>query len=310
MGIEQPAGAPVQERYASAAGFRGQLALWAVRVPRGTPATEPASFDTEEIALDAVDIAARPPALRFVTCSAILVGAMTTGSGTARAHVAALGSTAADDDETAAEWTHPRKRQLPRQHRFRLGLQLSYVRLSAAVDEGTGESQRFHLVPLGIDAGYQLQFAKRFMLRPSFGIAPNVGNSMEAMPFIVHPKLFVGYQGALFGAAFGYGWFTAPVARKDVNSAARRGPNLPQPTLTNNHHVGVELSLTSRLAGERGELSVALYVGGVSGRLAHLQDLDARGWRPFIMLNTGWFFGETKAGRERRRQRKRRREQR
>ena len=174
------------------------------------------------------------------------------------------------------------------------------MRLSAAVDERTGETQRFHLVPLGLDAAYQFQFLKHFMLRPSLGIAVNVGNSLEAMPLIIHPKLFAGWQGRLFGAAFGYGFFTPPIARPDVNSAARGG--LGQPTLTNNHHVGAEVSVTSRLNGERGELSVALYVGGVSGRLQHY-DLEARSWRPFVMLNTGWFFGETKAGRERRRRR-------
>jgi hypothetical protein len=239
----------------------------------------------------------------------VLGWAITMAAGQTQAQASSAGSPAAAEleDEVAADWHHPRKRRPPRMHRFRLGLQLSYVRLSAAVDERTGESQRFHLVPLGIDAAYQLQFLKHFMFRPSFGIAPNVGNSMEAMPFIVHPKLFLGYQGGLFGAAFGYGWFTPPVARKDVNSASRKG--LGQPTLTNNHHVGVELSLTSRLNGERGELSVALYLGGVRSQLRHF-DLDARGWRPFVMLNTGWYFGETKRGRERKRERRRRREQR
>lgn len=223
--------------------------------------------------------------------------------------IGALGpSTAAaadrEEEEITPSWRDPTKRPLPRTHRFRLGLQLSYVRLSSALDEGTGETQRFHLIPLGLDVAYQFQFLKHFMLRPSLGIAGNVGNSMEAMPFIVHPKLFAGYQGRLFGAAFGYGWFTPPVARPDVNSATRGG--LGQPTLTNSHHVGVEVSMTSRLNGERGELSVALYVGGVSSRITHF-DLDNRGWRPFVMLNTGWFFGETNAGRERRRLRKQRR---
>lgn len=212
-----------------------------------------------------------------------------------------------DEDASTADWRDPTRRALPRTHRFRLGLQLSYLRLSSAIDESTGEVQRFHLIPLGLDFAYQAQFLKYLMVRPSFAIAPNVGNSMEAMPFLVHPKLFAGYQGRLLGVAFGYGWFTPPIARKDVTSAARGG--LGQPIATNNHHVGGEVSLTSRLNGERGELSVALYVGGVTSRSRHFM-LDKRRWRPYVMLNAGWFFGETKRGRERRRARRQRRAER
>ena len=73
----------------------------------------------------------------------------------------------------------PRSRQLPPTHRFRMGLALYYIRLSAAVDPSTGETQRFHYVPLGLSFAYQAQFLKRMMVRPELVIGGNVGNTME-----------------------------------------------------------------------------------------------------------------------------------
>ena len=71
----------------------------------------------------------------------------------------------------------PRSRQLPPTHRFRMGLALYYIRLSAAVEPTTGETQRFHYIPLGLSFAYQAQFLKRMMVRPEVVIGGNVGNT-------------------------------------------------------------------------------------------------------------------------------------
>src|SRR5688500_4628712 len=70
----------------------------------------------------------------------------------------------------------PRLRQLPPPHRFRLGLDIGYMRLSAAVDADTGEKQRFHFVPMLASFAYQAQFLKRAMVRPELGMGVNIGN--------------------------------------------------------------------------------------------------------------------------------------
>lgn len=210
----------------------------------------------------------------------------------------------ADDAEPRATepFTDPRKRTLPPMHRFRMGIELAYVRLSAALDENTGDTQRFHLVPLGLDFAYQLQFLKYAMLRPSLGFAGNVGNSMEAMPFIIHPQLHTGYQGRIVGVALGYGFFQPIPARKDVSSAVRGG--LGQPIITNNHHVGGEISATTRV--DSGALSFQLRLAGVRSHLQHFA-LDEKGWRFMLMFNAGWYFGDGSKQRARRAERRRRR---
>jgi hypothetical protein len=213
----------------------------------------------------------------------------------------------AEEQLEQSGFTDPRKPPLPRTHRFRMGLELDYVRLSAALDEETGESQRFHYIPLQVDFAYQAQFLKWFMARPSLAMGPNVGNSLEAMPFIIHPQIHLGYQGRIFGAAFGYGFFFAPVKRKDAISSTRGG--LGQPIITNNHHVGGELSITTRIHKRResapgaGQFSLQLRIAAVQSTTQHFE-LRNRRWRVMPMLNAGWYFGDGRRARERRRKRR------
>lgn len=209
-----------------------------------------------------------------------------------------------DESELQTEdprFVDPRKRQLPPRHRFRLGLEVGYMRLSAAVDSDTGKSQRFHFVPLTASFAYQAQFLKRAMIRPELCLGPNVTNTVEAMPFIIHPQVHVGYQGALVGAAIGYGFFAPVPARKDVTSANRGG--LGQPITTNNHHIGGEISFTTRV--DKGALSFILRAMGVNGRTQHFE-LNKRRWRFMFTFNIGWYFGS--GAKQRARQEQRRRE--
>jgi hypothetical protein len=126
----------------------------------------------------------------------------------------------------------------------------------------------------------------------------------------IHPQLHFGYQGGLVGAAIGYGWFTPPIQRKDARSEIRGG--LGQPIITNNHHIGVELSFTTRIHAKRkeapgaGELSFQLRVGGVNSRTQHF-DLDKRRWRMMVTFNAGWYFGDGRRARQRREERQRQR---
>jgi hypothetical protein len=192
----------------------------------------------------------------------------------------------------------PRFRQPPARHRFRLGLQLEYIRLSAALDERDMSVTRYHYLPLAIDAAYQLQFAKYLMLRPSLAFGANVFNTTEAMPLVIHPQLHAGYQGSMFGVALGYGFFTPPIRTKDARSEIRDDPG--QPVILNNHHIGAEVSLTTRI--DRGALSFQFRFAGVTSRTQHFE-LDRRRWRPMIMFNIGWYFGDGRRAAERRRQR-------
>jgi hypothetical protein len=189
-------------------------------------------------------------------------------------------------------------------------MQIEYIRLSAALDEDTGETQRFHWLPLAVDVAYQAQFLKYMMIRPSLAFGVNVANSVEAMPLTIHPQLHFGYQGGLVGAAIGYGWFTPPLQRKDARSEIRGG--LGQPVITNNHHIGVELSFTTRIHARReqapgaGELSFQIRIAGVNSRTQHF-DLDKRRWRLMVMFNAGWYFGDGRRAKKRRQQRQRER---
>lgn len=196
----------------------------------------------------------------------------------------------------------PRVRQPPARHRFRLGLELGYMRLSAAIDAKTGKKQRFHYIPLAADFAYQLQFLKFMMLRPSLALGTNVGNTLEAMPMIIHPQFHTGYQGSIVGAALGFGWFHPLIARKDVVSAQRGG--LGEPVSLNNWHVGAEISATTRV--DRGALSFIIRGMGVNGRTMHFE-LDKRRWRFMFTFNIGWYFGDGSKQRARQRERQRQR---
>jgi hypothetical protein len=194
----------------------------------------------------------------------------------------------------------PRRRQLPPTHRFRLGVEFAYMKLSSAIDADTMKTQRFHYIPMLADFAYQAQFLKYMMVRPSLGFGTNVGNTLEAMPIVIHPQLHVGYQGAMFGAAFGYGFFQPLIQRKDVVSASRGG--LGQPIIVNNHHVGGEVSFMTRV--DRGAFSVILRFAGVRSHLQHFELNKPKSWRAMITLNLGWYFGD--GSKQRARQRARR----
>lgn len=215
-------------------------------------------------------------------------------SRTARAEPASLGPGVYD----------PRKRRLPRRHRFRFAFQLDHVRLSAAVSE-EGETQRFHYLPLQLDFGYQVQFLKYAMLRPSLALGGNPANTVEAMPAVVQPQLFGGFQGRGIGAALGYGYLHPFPARKDVISDTRGG--LGQPIITANHAVRVELSYTTRI--HTGALAFALRMGGLKSHIRHYE-LDDRSWRFFWGVQVGWYFGDGHRARERQQQREQQRRER
>ena len=215
---------------------------------------------------------------------------------------------AAPDDASAEDpadegFFDPRKRLLPRKHRFRLGVQLDYMRLSAAVDEESGRVQRFHFIPLQLDFAYQARIRDYLMIRPSLAIGGNPGNTLEAMPLVIHPQIYSGFQGRLVGVALGYGYLGAPIQNKDATSEIRGG--LGQPILSNAHQIGGELSFTTRVHRSRdsapgaGELSILLLVSGVNGRTRHF-DIDSRRWRAMFTFGLGWYFGDGRRARARR----------
>ena len=208
-----------------------------------------------------------------------LVGAVGLCGGLALAPASA--HAAQDDDPTFVD---PRRRQPPPIHRFRLGLEFAYVKLSSAIDANTGKTQRFHYIPMLADFAYQAQFLKYMMVRPSLGLGPNIGNTLEAMPLIIHPQLHVGYQGSIVGVAFGYGFFQPLIQRKDVVSASRGG--LGEPIIVNNHHVGGELSFTTRV--DRGALSFIVRVAGVRSHLMHFELDKPKSRRALLSFNIGW----------------------
>jgi hypothetical protein len=212
--------------------------------------------------------------------------------------LAAGGTTTAELEEEGLY--DPRKQYTTMRHRFRLGLQIEYIRLSAAIDQETGETDRFHYLPLGLEFAYQLQFLKYMMLRPSIAVGGVIFNTTESMPMMIHPMLHTGYQGRMLGIAFGYGWFTPPIRNKDARSRTR--DDVGQPVILNNHHVGVEASLTTRI--DRGALSFQLRFAGVTSRTQHFE-LDSRRWRPMLMFNLGWYFGDGRKQAERQRKRRR-----
>jgi hypothetical protein len=180
--------------------------------------------------------------------------------------------------------TDPRVRQLPPRHRLRLAIVADWVRASQACDTNPMRCQRFQFAPLLLDVAYQLQFAKYGMFRPSLGIGYNVGNSRNAMPAILQPSIYAGYQGKLFGAAAGWS-FIFPFPTVANQTDGHQG--LAQPALWGNHALQVELSLTSRL--DRGALNFGLRFGGMRTHLIHL-NLDLKKWYPILTFSLGWFF--------------------
>jgi hypothetical protein len=244
-----------------------------------------------------------PFALALLLASPALAARGGSGAAEADAAVEATASTdaAAEEAELGPGVYDPRKRRPPRTHRFRLGFQMDYVRLSAAVDE-MGKTQRFHYLPLQLDFAYQVQLFKVLMVRPSLAIGGNPANTAESMPAVVHPQLFAGYQGSALGVALGYGYLHPLPVRKDVISNTRGG--LGQPVITANHAVRGEVSYTTRV--DRGALSFALRLGGLKSHIRHY-DLDERSWRFFVGLNIGWYFGDGHRSAEREAERRERR---
>lgn len=177
---------------------------------------------------------------------------------------------------------------------------MSYLRLSSAIDADTMKTQRFHYIPMLADFAYQAQFAKFLMVRPSLAVGTNTSNTLEAMPIIINPQLHFGYQGSIVGAAFGYGFFQPVIARKDVVSNSRGG--LGEPIITNNHHVGGELSFTTRV--DRGALSIILRFAGVRSHLQHFELDKPKSWRAMFSINVGWYFGDGSKQRARQRERR------
>lgn len=188
--------------------------------------------------------------------------------------------------------TDPRVRPPPPRHRLRLALMADAIRASAAM-AGDGRVQRFYFAPLLLDVAYQLQFLKVLMIRPSFAIGGNVANTKQAMPAVIQPALFFGYQGRLLGAAAGYSFIAAFPATVGIDDGHF---GLVQPVLDKMHALQLEVSLTTKV--DRGALNFAVRYGGAKTHLIHL-DLDKKVWKGVLTLSAGWFF-ELGARRQRR----------
>ena len=173
---------------------------------------------------------------------------------------------------------------MPARHRLRVAVVADWVRATQACADSPPRCQRFHFAPLLLDFAYQLQFLKYAMFRPSIGIGYNVGNSRNAMPAVLQPSIFLGYQGRLLGAGAGWSFlFPFPTVANQTDGHLGLG----QPALWANHALQLELSLTSRL--DRGALNFGLRVGGMKTHLIHL-NLDLKRWYPIVTFSLGWFF--------------------
>jgi hypothetical protein len=183
----------------------------------------------------------------------------------------------------------PRVKQRPRTHRFRLALHSQWVRLPRAVDD-KGNSTRFHYAPLMLDLAYQAQFLKFVMVRLAVAAGGNVANSRHAMPGVVYPQIYAGYQGKTLGVALGYGFiWTIPPNFGATNP--QDGPGaLRQPVITRNHVVMGELSATSKI--DRVALTFSLAIGGVQSDLSHYEAVN-RKWRFYLGLQMGMYFDGT-----------------
>lgn len=191
----------------------------------------------------------------------------------------------------------PRKRELPKRHRFRLGLAASYIRLSAAIDGSTNEVVRFHHAPLMLDLAYQLQFAKRMMLRPGLAIGYNLANSRYAMPLAISPRAMVGYQGTALGLAVGYAYISTGHPALTLENGADGRPNsVGGPIIFHNHGVLGELSFTSRI--DDVALYFALGMGATRTKLIHFS-LDQSSWRFTMHFGAGVYFDGSRRRRKR-----------
>ncbi|MCA9714946.1 MAG: hypothetical protein KC468_09700 [Myxococcales bacterium] len=189
----------------------------------------------------------------------------------------------------------PRRRELPSRHRLRLVLHADYVRLSKACN-GAGECRRFHYAPLMLDFGYQLQFLKYLMFRPSVAAGANVANSRNAMPAMLKPALKTGFQHRLFGLALGYSYTWPFPATIDATGNA---VPIGQPVLWNQHAFDAEVSFTSRI--DRTAITFAITTSAVNANLLHF-DIDKTRWFFRLGLTGGVFFD---VGKNRKRKRKR-----
>ena len=185
----------------------------------------------------------------------------------------------------------PRKADLPRKHRLRLGVTSSYIRLSAAQSSNSGRTERFHYAPLMLDVGYQLQFLRYMMFRPALAVGANVANSRYAMPIALSPRAFFGYQGRLFGFALGYVYYSPldPLITVENGSDGRSG-SIGGPIIRANHSVQGELSFTSRI--DRVALYFALGAGATRTKLRHFS-LAIDSWRFTMSFSAGVFFDGT-----------------
>jgi hypothetical protein len=189
--------------------------------------------------------------------------------------------------DTSSGERDPRTRLRPRTHRFRLAIHSQYIRLSRTQDKA-GEFIRFHFAPLMLDLAYQAQFVKFMMVRLALAVGGNVANSKQAMPIVVYPQAYLGYQGKIFGLAFGYGFdWTIPPNYGYVDVTLPKPKQVQQPVITRNHVIAGELSLTSKV--DRVALTFALAIGTVRSDLSHFET-NNRKWRPYVGLQAGVFF--------------------
>lgn len=189
--------------------------------------------------------------------------------------------------DTSLGEVDPRKRQLPRTHRFRLAIHSQWVRLTRTLDDDTGEYTRFHYAPLLLDIAYQAQFLKYAMVRLAVAAGGNVANTRNAMPGVLFPQAYVGVQTRIMGLAFGYGfdWTIPPIV-----GAIAPNSSLVQPVIANNHVVMGEVSATSKI--DRVALTFSLTMGGIKSRLSHYETHNYR-FRFFLGLQMGVFFDGT-----------------
>ena len=182
----------------------------------------------------------------------------------------------------------PRARQRPRTHRFRLAIHSQYLRLTRTTDL-SGEFVRFHFAPLMLDLAYQAQFLKYVMVRLAVAAGGNVANTRHAMPGVVFPQAYVGYQGKIFGVAFGYGFdWTIPPNFDGIDPSL--GDAVEQPVITRNHVVMGELSATSKI--DRVAMTFSLALGGIQSDMWHFEQ-QPRKWRFYLGLQAGVFFDGT-----------------
>ena len=182
----------------------------------------------------------------------------------------------------------PRKRSLPRTHRFRLAIHSQWVRLTRTQNQNTGEFQRFHFAPMMLDVAYQAQFLKYAMVRLAVAAGGNVANTRNAMPGVLFPQAYVGVQTRVMGIAFGYGfdWTIPPT----IGATDGGTYSLVQPVIQRNHVVMGELSATSKI--DRVALTFSLAVGGVKSLLTHYETANNR-FRFYLGLQAGVFFDGT-----------------